>query len=63
MFPAKLKRNRELVLKRKSGWSFRKLAEYFNLSPGRVFEIWSGNEEKYQNPKVDNSMVSAEKGR
>lgn len=43
----KKERNKDLVLKRKSGWSFRKLATYFNIKVSTVFEIWKLNEDKY----------------
>lgn len=40
MMKTKVTRNKELVLKKKAGWSFRRLAAHFNITVSRAFEIW-----------------------
>jgi len=39
-YPAKKKRNKELVRKRQQGWSFRKIADYYNINVKTAFEIY-----------------------
>lgn len=51
MSKQKLQRNEELVLKRRSGWSFRKLAQHFNLTVSRTYEIWEDNNKKVKKGK------------
>jgi hypothetical protein len=42
----KLNRNKELVSKKKAGWSFRQLATHFNITVSRAFEIYEENRKK-----------------
>jgi hypothetical protein len=39
-YPKKAKRNKELVKKRQQGWSYRKLADYYNINVKTAFEIY-----------------------
>jgi len=39
-YPAKKTRNREIVKKRQAGWSFRKIAAYYNLDVKTVFNVY-----------------------
>lgn len=47
MSKEKVSRNREIVKKRKMKWSFRKIADYFNLDLKTVFRVWKRDKEKY----------------
>ena len=38
-YPKKEERNKDLVKKRKQGWSYRKLAIHFNLDVKTIYEI------------------------
>lgn len=40
-------RNKEIVEKKLAGWSYRKLAEHFNLSAPRIVVIWQQNKDKF----------------
>lgn len=46
MMKAKESRNKELVLKKKAGWSFRQLAAHFNITVSRAFEIYEDSKKK-----------------
>ncbi len=39
-YPAKTQRNKEIVKKRKAGWTFRQLASYYNIDVRAVHEIY-----------------------
>lgn len=39
-YPAKKARNRGIFQKRQKGWSFRKIADYYNINVKTVFEIY-----------------------
>ena len=39
MNPKKLERNKELIKKRKKGWTFRRIAHEYNLDVKTVFRI------------------------
>jgi hypothetical protein len=39
-YPAKTKRNKELVKKKRQGWSYKELGEYFNLNKKTAWEIY-----------------------
>ena len=47
MSKEKKERNKEIIKKKKEGMSFRKIAEIFNISVCRVFQIWEEYQEKY----------------
>lgn len=43
MYPKKCRRNRELVKRRMRDpkkWSFRKLADFYNIKVSTVYKIW-----------------------
>lgn len=46
MAKIKLNRNTELLKKQKEGWSFRQLAEHFNITVSRTYEIYKENQQK-----------------
>jgi len=37
--PRKIKRNKDLIKKRRAGWSYRQLAKYFNIDVRAAWEI------------------------
>jgi len=45
---AKVNRNKELVSKKKAGWSFRQLAAHFNITVSRAFELYRDNKNKFK---------------
>lgn len=47
MSKEKTTRNKEIIKKRRMNWSFRKIADYFNLDLKTVFRVWKRDKEKY----------------
>lgn len=39
-YPAKIKRNKEIIKLRNKGWTFRKIAEHFNIDVKTTFRAY-----------------------
>lgn len=60
MSKVKENRNKEIVEKKVNGWSYRKLAEHFNISAPRIVEIYQENKGKFGKVKgVDKRGLDA----
>jgi len=54
---SKVERNKEIVKKRKLGWTLRKIGDFYNLHHSTVVEIirrWSVENDKIEGKGVDN---------
>lgn len=51
-YPSKDQRNKELVKKIDAGWSYRKVADFFNMESSTVFETYKRWAPKYSKNKL-----------